>query len=272
MDLRLATPAEIDTVLADLYDREFDLKATIRLIDSDTERISARTTTRPYDESTLRNLAERRAVKVAEVQAIQAEQMPLHAEFTRRGGWTRAWLVQNHGGHVHNSMACSTCYPTTRFGWLPQVSGKDEAEIVSLAGEGACTVCYPSAPAVGPLQLATPKQQADKAERDAAKAARDAKRVANSLSADGSVVRVVWEYETWRWEGTERVPFARRAIKEFKTRRAAEIWAVNALAGEEYDSPTPAAIETVLGLLAQRGVDIATLQSKANRKIAQRSN
>lgn len=80
----------------------------------------------------------------AEIARLQAERKALADEFTRRGGWTRAFAVP--GGHVHQSTACSSCYPTTAFAWLPQVSGLDEAEIVDLAGERACTVCYPSAP------------------------------------------------------------------------------------------------------------------------------
>jgi hypothetical protein len=40
---------------------------------------------------------------------------PLHEEFVRRGGWTRAFLVTNTGGHVHRTMDCRTCFPTTQF-------------------------------------------------------------------------------------------------------------------------------------------------------------
>lgn len=47
-------------------------------------------------------------------------------------------------GHIHSSMACSTCYPTrAEFGWLTDLSGADEAEIIEHAKEVACTVCYP---------------------------------------------------------------------------------------------------------------------------------
>lgn len=71
----------------------------------------------------------------------------LEAEFGRRGGWPRAYLVTD--GHVHSSMHCSTCnkgeFPT-RFFWMIDYSGKSHAEIVEAAGERACTVCYPDAP------------------------------------------------------------------------------------------------------------------------------
>lgn len=59
-------------------------------------------------------------------------------------GWSRFFAVM--GGHVHSSMHCTTCYPTTRFGWLPNLSGLDEAAAVAEMGATLCTVCFPSAP------------------------------------------------------------------------------------------------------------------------------
>lgn len=71
----------------------------------------------------------------------------LEAEFSRRGGWSRAYLVTD--GHVHSSQGCSSCnrgeFPT-RFAWMIDYSGKSHAEIIEAAGERACTICYPDAP------------------------------------------------------------------------------------------------------------------------------
>ncbi len=58
------------------------------------------------------------------------------------GGWNRFFLVQ----HIHSSMYCSSFRPTTRVGWLPDVSGLTEAEAVAAHGETLCTKCYPDAP------------------------------------------------------------------------------------------------------------------------------
>ncbi|MET8757533.1 hypothetical protein [Lentzea sp. NPDC004782] len=108
----------------------------------------------------------------------EAAARPLDAEFERRGGWTRAWLVLNTGGHVHRTMACRTCFPSTQFAWLTQLSGHDETEIVEQAGKAACTECYPSAPVDvrnRPSRIKTPEQlarEAEKAERAKAKAAK----------------------------------------------------------------------------------------------------
>jgi hypothetical protein len=75
---------------------------------------------------------------------------PYHAEFTRRGGWTRFYTVR--GGHIHSSMNCQTCHrdgKVTDMGWTPQLSGRTEAEAMAELGPQAfalCTVCYPHAP------------------------------------------------------------------------------------------------------------------------------
>jgi hypothetical protein len=43
-------------------------------------------------------------------------------------------------------MHCSTCRPTTTYGWLPSLSGKTESEAVADLGPTLCSVCYPTAP------------------------------------------------------------------------------------------------------------------------------
>jgi hypothetical protein len=91
--------------------------------------------------------------------------------------WTRAFLVINSNGHVHSSMDCNTCFATTRYQWLIQYSNDDEKTIVEDAGQDACTICYPSAPAEvlnRPSRIVT----ADKVAKAKAKAERDAKREA----------------------------------------------------------------------------------------------
>lgn len=61
-------------------------------------------------------------------------------------GWSRFFLVTSSKGHIHSSMSCSTCRPTTSYGWLPELSGRTEADCVAEFGAALCTVCYPSAP------------------------------------------------------------------------------------------------------------------------------
>jgi hypothetical protein len=57
-------------------------------------------------------------------------------------GWSRFFLVQ----HIHSSTSCSSFRPTTKIGWLPDVSGLTEAEAVAAHGATLCTICFPSAP------------------------------------------------------------------------------------------------------------------------------
>lgn len=155
-------------------------------------------------------------MKIDEVQfqikAVNAE-IALLNEIFMTVGWTRAFLVTNNGGHVHNTMNCNTCYPTTEFAWLVDYSADLESTIVEAAGEEACTVCYPSAPADvlnRPSTIVTADRIAKaeaKAEREAAKAEKIAKRP----TADGSQLFV-----SELWMITQK--------KELKTERAAELW------------------------------------------------
>jgi hypothetical protein len=128
--------------------------------------------------------------------------------------WTRAFLVINGNGHIHSTTACSTCFPTTKFEWLTAYSADPEIEIVTAAGETACTICYPSAPAEI-LNCPATIQSKNRAEREAnraaaaiAKAARDAKRIASAPTADGSTLSV-----PSRWNGrNEEIKTERTAI------------------------------------------------------------
>jgi hypothetical protein len=129
--------------------------------------------------------------------------------------WTRAFLVINSNGHVHKSQDCNTCFPTTRFQWLVQYSNDDENIIVEDAGQDACTVCYPSAPADvlnRPSRIVTADKIAKaeaKAERDAKKAARIAKEKANAPTASGKFLT----YKEGKW--TREIKTERSAITEW---------------------------------------------------------
>lgn len=93
--------------------------------------------------------------------------------------WNRAWIVP--GGHVHKSRDCHSCYPTTQFFLVPEVSAMTETEIVEAAGERACTVCYPSAPVdvlKRTTKLFTRDEEAANAERQAKLDKRAAKEAA----------------------------------------------------------------------------------------------
>lgn len=81
----------------------------------------------------------------AELARIHADMAPLEAVY-EANGWSRFFLVTSSPGHIHSSMSCSTCRLTTTYGWLPELSGKTEAEAVAAHGPALCSVCFPSAP------------------------------------------------------------------------------------------------------------------------------
>lgn len=166
------TPAQIDAVLNRLgHERAV-------LIDrADQLRVAAtRARTRRYPDPAHADRLDAQADQCApRIRELTEQMRPYHDEYDRRGGWTRAYLVQNTGGHVHSSTNCASWYPTTRYAWLTDYSGKTEAEIVYAAGELACTICYPSAPVdvlkrVGEIRHPSDVEREQRAAEKAAKA------------------------------------------------------------------------------------------------------
>jgi hypothetical protein len=150
---------------------------------------------------------------VAKIEQIREEIHEHENVWLENGCWNRAYLVIGSGdGHVHSSRNCSTCFATTQFEWITNLSAADESEIVEAAGRTACTVCYPSAPAdvLNREPSIVSKDQAEKAaakaERDAAKAARDAKKAAAAPTASGEELALPDRYGDGRveWIKTER--------------------------------------------------------------------
>src|SRR5690606_10750734 len=98
--------------------------------------------------------------------------------------WNRAYIVS--GGHVHNTPnRCPGLQAETVTHMLPECSALTEAEVVELAGERACTHCYPSAPL-------SARQQASKlfAPDEEAKAERKIERQRKADEKEAREVRV----------------------------------------------------------------------------------
>mgnify|MGYP001576896077 CR=1 FL=1 len=308
-DLSDQPPVQIDTQLADLYrrkalirdrigsrkDRAHDLvgdgyrrlyvrgsgwKMTWDEVEAKTDAVLA-------DPAAFRRHEHvRNREELAELQGklagLIAEEEPLEAEFVRRGGWSRAFLVANGDGHVHSSMDCSTCNRgerQTQFQWMINYSGGSEDEIVADAGYRACTVCFPSAPVGDARSLPTRMFTDDEVvaaksreERAAAKLARDAKRIEAALTPDGSEFVVQTEVPNSarsQWGQTER----------FKTERAAMTWALNHTASRrfwlkaEHMEPTyqvrDEAVRQILQAVADKhGQPVEDATAEFERKIA----
>lgn len=164
-----ATPAEIDTKLAELYGARGQ---AYDYVDNALKSIHTKVGDRPgrhgygysheqartlaqeaLDNGTLRSfdhdvltrafatLAEQEAI----IAALDTEIAPLDAEYDRRP-WSRFIAVP--GGHLHSGRRCvgGTIRVTTKVVWNPGLSGKTEAEAVKQLGTILCTHCFPSAP------------------------------------------------------------------------------------------------------------------------------
>lgn len=261
MNLTTTTPTEIDAKLADLYYAECALQAKVGAAmtaihrglgerqessgrgaarrewwpTSDTDALAAmraKGDTLIGMMRTAASIVAKYDEAVAAFAANHDQQAPLHAEFVRRGGWTRFFEVS--GGHIHRDQNCSTLHrgkERTRLGWLIEMSGTDEAQAIAELAAAAhvlCSVCIPGAPVA-----ATPALRKTAAEKAAAREAaerkartEDPKLIADvdgsPLRIDGAVVRTVRSAEI---AGVDALSWAAygRHVGEPNEARAAEL-------------------------------------------------
>jgi hypothetical protein len=211
---------KIDTELADLYDQIWVINSEIKSYQDYTK--SAQSSRFMNDADKASHIA-KYAEKIDELQIKRAPLKDRVRDLNKiyiLDPWTRAFLVINANGHVHSSMECSTCFDTTRYNWLIQYSNDDETTIVADAGQDACTICYPSAPAETlnrPSRIVTAdkiaKAQA-KADRDAKRQAKIEKAKASAPTASGDPLKVPssWNNGKFDYINTERT-----AVIEFKS-------------------------------------------------------
>ena len=202
---------KIDTELSSCYDKRWDLSSKLDIAEGTKKFYEKHYPTRVEE---IGKAIEKIAEIKSEISAVNVEISKLNKIYNQ-DPWTRAFLVLASNGHVHSSMDCNTCFPTTRYNWLVQYSNDDENTIVEDAGQDACTVCYPSAPADvlnRPSRIVTAdkiaKAQA-KAERDAKKAERIAKEKANAPTKSGEFLY----YKEGKW--TREIKTERSAITEW---------------------------------------------------------
>lgn len=194
LNLITATPAQIDTAWAE---------ATAPLLDRIARAIAKRNAAHDlfakktaaeeqgrshYASYSWDRIQTQKDEGYAAEEAARAElfiiEQPFNAEWVARGTWARAYKVTNGNGHIHSSMGCSTCnngQRPTEFYWFTELSGHTTDEIADLAGEAACTVCYPNAPVAKPCSIFTPAEKATQAEREA-KAAKLAAKQADAAT------------------------------------------------------------------------------------------
>ncbi|QZE10370.1 hypothetical protein SEA_SCOOBYDOOBYDOO_19 [Mycobacterium phage ScoobyDoobyDoo] len=249
-DLTAQTPAEIDAQLAKIWGRIAVLQDAVA--ESNSRIRMARKCLAQGMTSYQRTIdaAEARIAELApKIDAIKAEAEPFEAEFDRRGGWTRAFLVVTKGvGHVHRSRNCQSCFVTTEFSWMIDYSGASETEIVEAAGERACTFCYPTAPVE---VLSRPTKMFSEDEK--AKAARAAEREAKAAA---KAAQQVIDVETGK--------------VLFKTERGATNFIAQELGDALWYGPAHPSFgewmlkidATIAAVAAKRGVEFAALRAE----------
>lgn len=196
----------------------------------------------------------------ARLNELGEEERRLEGVYRANGGWSRFFIVKNSNGHIHSSMQCHTCFPDTLFGWLPQLSGLDEAAAVADQGEILCSVCFPSAP-VAWTTGESHEAKAAKAERAAAKASREAKRLEKALMLDGSTLRVRRRSDA-RYE------------ERLETLHAAKVFLTEAFEYENYEHMAydQAAIDEVANAIsAKTGESVASVIAAARARAAKRA-
>lgn len=173
---------EVDTRIADAFETYVVARRDVSLAEARLE--NAEKAVAKYGARFERDLPgahEALAIAQAQASAAWAGYLRVAAEYE---GWSRFYLVKASNGHIHSSMDCSTCFETTEYGWLVDVSGLTEAEAVAAHGERLCSVCFPTAPSAWTdgkayyARIARETRDARNAEREAKAAAKAAKKAA----------------------------------------------------------------------------------------------
>lgn len=180
---------ETDTKLAEINTKRWAVSTEI-------DMLKAQLNSKWYADQTDR-IAEEIKVYEAALVVMNQQWRTLNQIWIDNGCWSRTFVVP--GGHVHSSMDCHSCYPTTRYYWYVEFSGAEESEIVENAGDRACTICYPSAPVDRPTTMYTPDERQAKVDAEAraqAKIEREAKRIAKAATASGEPLEIPSMYGT----------------------------------------------------------------------------
>jgi len=259
----MTTPVIIDTQIAELRNTIDDKRFAIHRL---TQSIEYNKKHSWMGKETEEKEIKRDALE-KEVAVCKEKLAALEALYT---GWSRAYLVRNSNGHIHKHLNCSTCFPTTQYVWLTEMSGRDELEIAFLAGEKACTICYAHAPSAYFLrqcELEDPEVVEARRVRQARKAEIEAKRLKTGIWNPDGTPLVVREYAFSKYK------------TEVKAERTAQSIAVNSLVGIQSMGRSPEeierskeTIETILIALAhKRGTSVeeqrALIQAKADAQI-----
>jgi hypothetical protein len=262
-DLTTASPVEIDTEIARLFEELTVAKAQIaRLNERIANKVTRSHTQLHADRYVAMNYQAQDIVAlhdaVAAAQDFVYELRPFHAEYVRRGRWNRYFLVKNVNGHVHRSTSCGTCFATTSYAWLFELSDQPVAEMIEEWGEQACSLCFPEAPTFPRFSQPSKAtlaeraaKAAEKAEREAAKALkvlrpeecfRDTWGLVTTVAGAKKVIRDEVDYRLG-WGGT---PHPSWAATKVAADRAIEVLLARGVTQAEIDKIVASATKKAL--------------------------
>ncbi|RZU36004.1 hypothetical protein EV284_3487 [Streptomyces sp. BK022] len=289
MYLTTQSPVEIDTALADLYGKLADINTARFRVHRLWKQIEE-TEPGSYESHLPERSPERKRALyrelldlAAKADTLQAKEInPREEEWIRRGRWNRYYLVDNTNGHVHKDTSCTTCFFDTKYAWLVEQSGLSAEELVELAGEMACTVCFPWAP-VDTLKrkskLEAPERKKARLEREAKKAEREAKKAAKAIAnPDGTPLKVFKghypERQVVRNGKVVKVHPAHDAYKTLETLHAARGWLTDFYywnKGGAHPSFRKESLDDVAKAVAHKeGKDVETVLAEAKKRAARR--
>lgn len=270
-DIATATPAQIDAALGEVESQTDlvvagiqDAQAKIVLAEA-----YARTPTASGNRARVQEAAARAQARLPELEeersTLRARADWLNAEFVRRGGWTRYYLVDSHDGHIHRDRAPWRCsrQVTTRYWWLTEESGRRAEDVVAEAKAQACTICFPWAPVVKEDgRWIPPVVQAAREAAAARRAQADAKKAAELRIPEGEPLVVT---DGLGMKDTLRTD---RAAWNWLMREAESL----AWYGEDEDTATVRkSAELVLAVLSTvRGTSVEDLRAELNAKTARK--
>lgn len=186
--LKDQTPVEIDSKLAELYQREGNARLEQIRIERSLREAAERTAAGYAPRS---RFTEQDALAVyRSLEDIIEEQLPLEAEYERRS-WQRYWHVTNNNGHVHTTTGCSSCFPTTEFAWRIDLSGLAPEQVVVREAHNACSVCMP----IAPVEQRAARERFNREQREAKAAERQTKKDAKAEKAAARAVKHVDKVE-----------------------------------------------------------------------------
>lgn len=203
----MVDPKQIDKEIAETEFQLSNITMRIKSVEDTVKRYREQAVKYPHYASRADEQMLVRNALLVERTPLVEKVRSLNAQYT---GWTRAFLVINSNGHIHKDRSCSTCFVSTKYYWVTELSGDDENTIIEKAGEKACTVCYPDAPA----DILRLKSQIEHPDNVRAREEREAKRLAKEekfrrvgiWNADGTPLKVYESpWSSYRYEvKTER--------------------------------------------------------------------